>query len=112
MLPASSRRGMTAWLLPVLLLTGSALFSSGLALAPKAGDPVAVLFPPWWSGAEAASASAAARSDIVRMGAWRTVLIVRSDTPGLARRLVRAGAWLILDPIAAFGCRDGRGGGE
>lgn len=84
-------------------LTGAALVFA-LALPwlampePRAGDPVAAVFPPWWSGARAALAALPAGPVAGFGGARFVVLLPEADTA----RLRAAGAWLIL-PAALFG---------
>ena len=86
-------------------ITGLALAAVALAALVGVASPhvgsdariVAALFPPWWSPAATFRAAATA-GEVVRTGAVRTVVVVRSDAPGLSGRLTGAGAILVLDP--------------
>ena len=80
-----------------LLVVGA----SSLGAAP--GGPIAVLFPPWWSGTQAMLAAAAGGLP-VRFGAVRFIVVLVPDMPDAARLLHRAGAWLLLDPRVLGGC--------
>ncbi|MBY0298177.1 MAG: hypothetical protein K2X71_19455 [Methylobacterium sp.] len=71
----------------------------GLAAMP-CGPVVAVLGPPGDIGRIVARAGGA----ILRAGAAGNLLVARSDAPGFTLRLYAAGAWLVLDPMAAGGC--------
>jgi hypothetical protein len=71
--------------------------------APRAANGFAVIFPPWWSAAQALNAAASA-GDITGVGALPFILVVRSDAPRLKARLRQAGALLLLDPRAAGTC--------
>jgi hypothetical protein len=70
------------------------------ALAPPPAGPVAAVFPPWWSGARAFAAAAAA-GPVARIGAFGFIVIA---APAERSRLRAAGAWLLLDPRAAGAC--------
>jgi hypothetical protein len=85
--------------LPALLLLGaSAAALAGLSLAPRPGQPVLAVFPPWTS-------NAAAFEDIVTTG-WipiaspRAFAIVALPAPGATP----PGAFLVLDARGARGC--------
>ncbi len=74
-------------------------------LAPPAGpgaQAVAAVFPPWWSAARAAAA-AARSAQILRLGGFPSVIVVRTASPDSLRA---DGAWLFLNPIVA-GCASG-----
>lgn len=86
-----------------LAVAGSLLAVAGLANAPSRPDSFAAVFPPWWSGPQAAGAAARA-GDIAGVGALPFILILKSRTPGLGERLRRAGALILLDPRAAGLC--------
>ena len=84
-------------------LTGAALVLAvalpWLAMpAPRGGDAVAAVFPPWWGGARAALAAMPAGPVAGFGGAGFVVLLPEADPA----RLRAAGAWLIL-PAALFG---------
>jgi hypothetical protein len=65
---------------------------------------VAAVFAPGTDRATALAAVAEAGGLVVRAGGWGSVLVARSDEAGFARRLRRAGAWLVVDPQSAAGC--------
>ncbi len=73
------------------------------AAAPAGADRIAAVFPPWWSGGRVIDAAASA-GDIAGAGAYRSILIVRGNAPGLAARLRRAGALVLLSPGLAGQC--------
>ena len=78
-----------------------------LALSPKPGQPVAALFPPWWSAERAFAAATSTGGRIVRTGAWSTLVVVVPEAgheAGFSGRLGVAGAWLIVDPQSLGGC--------
>lgn len=72
------------------------------AASPVHGDRIAAVFPPWWS-APKIFAHAASAGDIIQTGA-PFVVVLRSDRPGLAARLRRAGAVLLLNPLGVGPC--------
>ncbi|GAB6843074.1 hypothetical protein HNR00_004708 [Methylorubrum rhodinum] len=87
------------WLLPGALLAASLTASVWLGLpAAKAGEPVAAVFPPWWSPAESLSAAVAAGGAVLRAGRPPGLVVARSSVPGFETRLRAAGAWLLFDP--------------
>ena len=92
-----------AWALPVAVLTLSTVSVGALAAAPGRPDAMAAVYPPWWSPARAA-ASAAAAGDLQAVGGAATILVVRSDRPGLGRRLRESGALLLIDSRLASFC--------
>ena len=69
------------------------------ALAPVADGPVAAVFPPWRS-AGSSFAAASSGGAVVRHGVWDFVIVVQAPDRVALRD---AGAWLLLDPLAA-GC--------
>lgn len=73
------------------------------AAAPADANRIAAVFPPWWSSAQIIGAGAAA-GDIAGAGAYRSILIVSSRTPGLSARLRQAGAIVLLSPGLAGLC--------
>jgi hypothetical protein len=88
------------------VIAGLGLF--GLAASVEAsvaddGSAVAAVFPPWWPTPRIFAAAAQA-GDVVDVGASPAVLIVRSQQPGLPRRLRAAGAILLLNPLGAGAC--------
>lgn len=88
----------------LLLLLASALALAGTALAPREDGLVAAVFPPGLDRNGVLERVVAADAVLVRPGAWNWIAVVASTRPGLAARLRAAGAWLVLDPIAAAGC--------
>jgi hypothetical protein len=65
--------------------------------------PVAVVFPPWWTGSEAIVAAASVGS-IIRTGALPTIIVVAPNNGDYGRELWRQGAWFTLDARKAGGC--------
>jgi hypothetical protein len=106
---------LTNWALPVLLCCGTAVaIVPGVAPARgPAGAPVAAVFPPWWSAAEAVAAAGIV-GRIVRLGTVRFVVVVVPDAPTdgedaarparAAARLRAVGAVLVVDPLVLGGC--------
>jgi hypothetical protein len=86
--------------LPALALLG-VLTIAALAKvsAPASGGAVALVYPPWWSQAQVMS-QAASEGQVIRLGPWHSVVVVRPTTDGQA-----TSAWLRLNPIMA-GCGD------
>ena len=99
--------GRRAWLVPAGVLACGFLAVAWLALSPKPGQPVAAVFPPWWSAARAFAAAASAGGRVMRTGAWPTLVVVVPEAggeTGFGGRLGAAGAWLIVDPQSLGGC--------
>jgi hypothetical protein len=71
--------------------------------APRAGDTVAAVFPPWWTPAQTLGAAGQAGS-VAAVGGWRHIIIVKGDPARLQSRLRAAGALALLDPQGAGGC--------
>lgn len=91
-----------AWL-PWAFLALSTVVVAGLAAQPRRTDRMAAVFAPWESpGAVFAAASRAGAVDAA--GGYANILIVRSDRPGLAARLRKAGAWALIDADLARAC--------
>jgi hypothetical protein len=95
-----------AWLPAMALLLVSFLGTAWLGLRPSgaAGEPVAAVFPPWWSAERAFVAASAAGGAVVREGAWSNILVVSSAERDFPDRLHVAGAWLLLNPKALDAC--------
>jgi hypothetical protein len=77
------------------------------ALPGRDQHQLAVLFPPRVSVAAAAALVAGAGGELVDVGWLPNLVIAASDAPGFARSLYKAGAWLVMNPIAARGCGAG-----
>jgi len=85
-----------------------ALAPTLLALAPRSGEPVAVIAAPW---APAASIIvAAADGALIGPGSASLVAVGMSESPDFITRLYRSGAALVLDARAAWLCSDVRSG--
>lgn len=99
-MPASVARPEPApWLLPGALLAASLTASVWLGLpAATPGEPVAAVFPPWWSQAESLSAAVAAGGAVIRAEGLPGLVIAQSPVAGFEARLHAAGAWLLFDP--------------
>lgn len=98
------RSTFEAMLPPVALALSSFVAVATMTLAPQDGAPVAALFPPTLSRAEILQRVAFADAALVRHGAFDSLVVASADTPGLADRLHRAGAWIVFDPVAIGGC--------
>ncbi len=93
---------MPIWIAPLVLGALSLWVALHAAAAPTDG-PVAALFPPWWGMSDTVLAASGA-GQVVRAGALPFIAVVaQADRPALRR----AGAWLLLDPLALAGCLQG-----
>lgn len=89
--------------LTVLLFAAACgLAPAALALAPRAGEPVAVVASPW--APKAPAIVAAADGVLIDAGRARIVAIATSDASDFVARLYRAGAALVLDGRGAGLC--------
>jgi hypothetical protein len=86
------------------LAAASVLALATLQAAPRDGTQVAALFAPWTGGGEVIARVADADGLMVRRGVFESIVVVRSDVPGLIDRLYGAGAWLVIDPDVFGGC--------
>jgi Ser/Thr protein kinase RdoA (MazF antagonist) len=96
--PVRDRFSCTA-LVAVLVAPAVAV---AVTLAPRDGRPVAV-----WAGVDAtATFGLVTRAGglPLDLAAWPGLVIARSDEPGFAARLVRAGAYLVFDAPGAGLC--------
>jgi hypothetical protein len=93
-------------MLPALLLLCLGLFgTAAISVAPAAdARMVAVVMRPGATILDAAALAERSDAALLRAGALSNIWVFASDSEGLARRLERAGAWLLLDPVAAGGC--------
>lgn len=100
--------------LPAVALLLVTFVAVGTAqLAPKPGSrQVAVLFNPLASEASVARAIAGTGARMVRNGAIGSIIVVDLIQEAEPSDLYRAGAWLILDAIAAAGCGLGLSAGS
>ena len=96
----TSTNRSVSWLPALGLLILLAAGSLWKVSQPLPGGAVALIFPPWWPDMRIVQA-AAAEGQIVRLGPWHGVVVVRPDAsdPGGAHRI----AWLRLNPMVA-GC--------
>ena len=91
---------------PILLLVLSTTVVVSLGAGPRPGDRLlAAVYPPWWSDADIAGAAASA-GDIAAAGGVRNILVIHGDPGGLATRVRRSGALLVLGGDAARLCAD------
>lgn len=79
-------------------------FTPLFALVLPRSETVAVVGPPWGDASGMIAIAARADGAILRPGGHSNILIVNSPHPDFVRRLYGAGAWLVLDPLAAGGC--------
>jgi hypothetical protein len=101
-------RNTRASALGAAMILLSALPLLWLETRPRDVRNVAVLFAPWISGDAALARVVAAGGVVVRPGAWRSILVAKSDAGDLPKRLYAAGAWAVIDPAALGGCLSGR----
>jgi len=71
---------------------------------PKAGEQLAVVFPPGTSLAQAAGILGAADARLVRSGGLDNIVVAEFTRDMSLAELVRGGMWLALDPQVAGGC--------
>ena len=90
------------------LAAASVLAMAALQATPRDGTQVAALFAPWTGSGEVIARVADADGSVVRQGLFDSIVVVRSDAPGLISRLYGAGAWLVIDPDVFGGCLAGR----
>jgi hypothetical protein len=90
------------------LAAASVLAMAALQAYPRDGTQVAAWFAPWTGGGEVMVRVAEADGLVVRRGLFDSIVVVRSDAPGLIHRLYGAGAWLVIDPDVFGGCLAGR----
>lgn len=93
------------WLLIALFAVGSSVVLGFIDLAPRHPQSgVAVVFPPWINGADALMQAASAGADIVRLGSYPFIVVVRPTSVGYPARVLKRGALAVLDPQALGGC--------
>jgi hypothetical protein len=80
------------------------LLPAGVALAPKAGAPVAVIAAPWADDAEALRIVAAADGSVLGTTPRGGVAIATSVAADFVARLYRAGAAAVIDAGAVSAC--------
>jgi hypothetical protein len=92
--------------IPALALLVLTVLGFGvLSTLPGRGQhQLAVLFPPRVGTVRAATLVAVAGGELVDSSRFANLVIATSLTPGFARALYKAGAWLVMDPIVAHGC--------
>jgi hypothetical protein len=98
--------GGPASLLPALALlvvSAVAIASASLVPGPTARQ-VAVLFNPLASQAAVVAALAETDVRMVRNGATDSIVVVELGRTARPADLYKAGAWLVLDAVAAGGC--------
>lgn len=93
---AASALGTAAFLL------AAGAIPAGAMLAPRPGQPVAILHRAVDGGAAAEAVARAGGSLLTTEGGHVTV--ARSDQEGFASRLQMSGAWLVLDAAALQAC--------
>lgn len=97
-----------SYLLPLLLaIVGGLTLPLATVVLPEPGQPVAVVFAPGVTLADAMGRVTAAGGLPLGAGTFGNVVVARSDQGDFADNLQKQGAWLLLDPVLA-GCGDGR----
>ncbi len=91
----------------ILLLSSAIAIATATVLPNAKARQVAVVFNPVWSTQAVAHAIAASGVRMVRNGALNTIVVVELDELSRPDVLYQAGAWLVLDAIAAGGCGAG-----
>ena len=92
--------------IPALVLMAFSLVCvAAMTMAPRPGEPVAVVFPPWVSAHSALQTTAAASAmDIWGQGGWKNVVIASSDDPLFAQKVISLGALIVLRAPGKGGC--------
>jgi hypothetical protein len=90
-----------AWIAAVVIAAIG--MSTVLQPPPANAVSIAAVFPPWWSRNQIWRA-ALSTGEVVDVGGSRFVLVLHSSAPGLAARLRRAGALLVLDRLTLGVC--------
>jgi hypothetical protein len=86
---------------PIFILVLSTFVVVLLGAGPRPGERLlAAVYPPWWSDGRIAGAAASA-GDIAAAGGARNVLVIHGEPGGLATRLRRSGALLVMGGDAA-----------
>lgn len=81
----------------VMLVVFSIFWVAGLTMWPQPGEPIATVFPSNTPSSQMyRNAVAAGAQEVVALGGWRSVLIVRSTAPDFIGNLYRHGALLVL----------------
>jgi hypothetical protein len=95
-----------AHFVPAILLLLLTLSAAGIAsvVPAKGAHEVAVLLSPRTGLSDAANIIGRAGGQLVADGEFPNLVIAFSKGPDFAAALYRAGAWLVLDPLAAHGC--------
>lgn len=93
-------------LVPALgLLAASLVLVVAMSLhLPKAGEQVAVVFPPGTSLLESAAVLAAVDARLVRAGGFDSIIVAEFSRDMSLADLRRRGIWFSLDPRAVGGC--------
>ncbi len=92
-------------MLIVTYAIGSVAAIAAIEWAPHdQNSNVAVVFPPWIRGADAAARAADAGADLVRNGRFPFVMIVRPQRSDFTGAVYREGALIVLDASALGGC--------
>ena len=102
--PSTGPRLFRRWALP---LATAAVGLAALALAmawPAPRGPVLALFPPGTSAGEMLTAVRHAGTPVIAQPAGRPAVVVRTRSRRQQRALRSAGAWMVLDAKAGFGC--------
>jgi hypothetical protein len=91
--------------IPLALAAFSLLWTGGLTMWPRSGDPVAAFFPPWFSPSAALAVTASANAAEIRgFGGWNNVVVAQSDDPAFAQQLRQSGALIVLRASPFTGC--------
>jgi hypothetical protein len=98
-----ARQGFAPLLTACAATLGGLALVVGAGLAPHGNGRLVAVFPPWWSQARALRAAASVGL-VAAVGGVRNVVLIKGDSAGLERRATDAGALLLLDPVASFGC--------
>ncbi len=101
--PAPGLAACASWT-PLAMIFAASLGAAALTSArPQDSGRLAAVFPPWWT-AERALTAVSSIAPAAGFGDFPFIVAVSGAEPGLAQRLERAGAVLVLDGAAFTFC--------
>ena len=108
---SKAREGRGNSLFPAMLLMAFALaWSIGLTLWPRQDQAIAAIFPPDnLVGNALAAATAAGATEVLTLGGWPSVVIIRSNRPDIVSNLYHAGALIVIRAPDGSSCMPAKG---
>ncbi|CCG40670.1 hypothetical protein [Magnetospirillum molischianum] len=97
--------GLSGFIPAAALMGFSLLWTVGLTVWPRPGEPLAVIFPLSAAGSSAFEAAVnAGAEEVLAFGGWPSVVLVRSGTPEFVDHLYGVGALLVLRAPKSTNC--------